>query len=124
MDLKPKEETENHGVHRGADLLRGSFTSKIVPQGQHGDEMMVKLSTYSAGIRSVFKIGNTNKLREIKVTSRYALPLDGPATFIQSTCIINLNQACNGVVAALKRKGIKSEWQLIVISGFFMNRID
>ena len=38
--------------------------------------------------------------------------------------MINLNQGCNDVVAVLIRKGRRSEWNLIVISGFFTNRCD
>jgi len=107
-----------HGIYRGTDLANKPETIAydFINEATY-------LKRYTSGQRMLFIVDNTTDLVPKRVSQRLKLPAAGKCTFIESTCMINLREVCNGVVAAIQvvRDG---PFKLAAISALFDMRKD
>lgn len=118
---EPPVHCNDHAVFRGADL-RGE-DEVIEHHVLNNDKKQTRLKTITKGDRWMFEIGTTNNLIATKAKHRCTLSVSGRCTYIQSTCMVNLHQVCNGVVTVIKTEK-DGHWKLAVISGLFNMRND
>ena len=81
------------------------------------------LETTTVGGRMFFMVGMNNDLVDVWVNQRFALPILGRVSFIQSSCMVNLGQCCIGILCAIKLSK-DSAFKLAVISALYDMRID
>jgi len=81
------------------------------------------LETTTVGGRMFFMVGRNNDLVDVWVNQRFALPILGRVSFIQSSCMVNLGQCYIGILCAIKLSK-DSAFKLAVISALYDMRID